>query len=251
VPRRDVPGGCAPHWGAPRGCAPRWDVPLAAVFLLAAAAAAQAGPPPCAYGDVVVAGDLHHDHATMLLDTSHRLPADAAPRDLVSVREAGFDSDQRVRAVLVDDLRALRAAAAEAGLDLAVQSAYRSFAYQERVHAGWVRALGEERARLVSARPGHSEHQLGTAIDLRSAAGPAPWDLDDWGATPEGGWVLAHAHRFGFVPSYPADAAERTCYAYEPWHLRWLGREAAAAVHASGLTLREWLYAHHPPQAAR
>jgi zinc D-Ala-D-Ala carboxypeptidase len=222
---------------------------LAAAALLGLAVA-HAPTPPCAFGDVMIAGDLHTDHATMLLDTTHRLPADAAPRDLVRVREAGFDSDHLVRAVLIDDLRALRRAAAEAGMELAVQSAYRSFAYQQQVFANWVAALGEERARRVSARPGHSEHQLGTAIDLRSASGPPPWELADWAQTPEGAWVALHAHRFGFVMSYPAESEEVTCYDYEPWHFRWIGRDPAAAVQASGMALRAWLHAHHPPRSA-
>ena len=220
------------------------------VLLALPAAAAGATAPPCAFGDVVIGGDLHEDHATMLLDPGHRLSADAAPNDLVPVSEAGFAGAHLVRAVVIDDLRALRRAASESGAELAVQSAYRSFAYQRQVFDGWVATLGVERARRVSARPGHSEHQLGTAIDLRSASGPAPWDVPDWAATPEGAWVVANAHRFGFVLSYPAGSEAVTCYDYEPWHFRWLGREIAAAVHASGLTLREWLYAHHPPEVA-
>jgi zinc D-Ala-D-Ala carboxypeptidase len=223
---------------------------LAGLAAPAAASGASHGPPACAYGDAVVRADVHDDHATMVLDTTHRLSDDAVPRDLVSVADAGFSGGHLVRAVVIDDLAAMRRAAADAGLELALQSAFRSFAYQRQVHAGWVAALGAEGARRVSARPGHSEHQLGTAIDLRGASGPAPWDLEDWAATPEGAWVAANAHRFGFVMSYPAESEDVTCYAYEPWHYRWLGREVAAAVHASGLPLRAWLYAHHPPAEA-
>ncbi|CAN5675956.1 hypothetical protein BH23DEI1_BH23DEI1_19780 [soil metagenome] len=207
-------------------------------------------PPPCTYGDVVVAGDLHDDHATVMLDTTFRLTSDAAPRDLVPVSAAGFDSTHLVRAVVIDDMRALRLAAEAAGHALAVQSAYRSFDYQRQVHAGWVAALGEERARRVSARPGHSEHQLGTAVDLRGALGPAPWDLDDWAATPAGAWTAAHAHHFGFVMSYPAGSEHVTCYDYEPWHYRWLGRALAERVHESGLPLRGWLHARGPAEPA-
>jgi D-alanyl-D-alanine carboxypeptidase len=93
-----------------------------------------------------------------------------------------------------------------------------------------------------SARAGHSEHQLGTALDFRSARGPDPWDLEDWGATPEGRWLAENAHRFGFVMSYPAGQESVTCYIYEPWHYRYVGREVAQEVMASGLTLREWLW---------
>lgn len=208
------------------------------------------GTPPCLDGDVVVDADPFADHATVLLDRSHRLPEDAAPSDLVAVTEAGFPSEHLVRRVVIGDLRALREEAAENGLELAVQSGYRSFAYQRDVHAGWVAALGEERARRVSARPGHSEHQLGTAVDLRSAAGPPAWELDDWAATHEGAWVAANAHRFGFVMSYPEGAEAITCYDYEPWHYRWIGRGLAERVQRSGLPLRAWLLAPSDPAGA-
>lgn len=206
--------------------------------------------PACRYDDLVIAGDPWRDHADLLLDTTYRLPATDDPPDLVSVRAAGFASDHQVRATVIDDLRALREAAEAAGVGLEVQSAYRSFSYQGQVFAGWVGRLGEARALRVSARPGHSEHQLGTAIDLRSRGGPAPWDLDDWARTPEGAWMRDNAYRFGFVLSYPEGEEERTCYDYEPWHFRWVGVERAAQVHASGLPLRVWLWLHRPPQVA-
>ncbi len=224
---------------------------LACASSAAATATPPADPPPCSYGDVVLAGDPWRDHAELLLDTSYRLPQTPDPPDLVSVRSAGFASDHRVRAVLVDDLRALRLAAEAAGVALAVQSAYRSFAYQRQVFDGWVARLGEAQALRVSARPGHSEHQLGTAIDFRSRGGAAAWDVDDWGRTPEGAWLMAHAHRYGFVLSYPAGEEARTCYDYEPWHYRWLGREQAAQVHAAGVPLRVWLWQQGPPAVAR
>lgn len=239
---------------------------LLALALAAAAFAARAeappGVPPCVLGDRVTAADPDRDAATLLLDLEWRLPHGYAPTDLVDVAAAGFPGGHLVRAVVVDDLRALRAAAEAAGVRLAVQSAYRSEAYQARVHEGWRASLGAERAAEVSARPGHSEHQLGTAVDLRSADGPPAWDLDDWAATPEGAWVARHALAFGFVVSYPRDARATACYAYEPWHLRWVGRDVAARYAADvdvagrgggrateAVPFRVWLHLHHPPSA--
>ena len=99
-----------------------------------------------------------------------------------------------------------------------------------------------EQALKESARPGHSEHQLGTALDFRSAAGPPAWELDDWAQTPAGAWMAEHAPRFGFVMSYPRGEEETVCYAYESWHYRYVGRDVARTVRESGLTLREWLW---------
>lgn len=64
----------------------------------------------------------------------------------------------------------------------------------------------------------------------------------DFGATRTGRWLAAHAVDFGFVVSYPNGTSDATCYDAEPWHVRWIGRDQAAAVQASGLTLREWLW---------
>ena len=106
---------------------------------------------------------------------------------------------------------------------------------------GWVDSSGESVARRSSARPGHSEHQLGLAVDFAAAHGSAPWN-QAFGDTGHGHWLAAHAAEFGFVMSYPKDAEAVTCYAYEPWHFRWVGREVAQQVVASGLPLRAWLW---------
>jgi zinc D-Ala-D-Ala carboxypeptidase len=238
-------GPTPPPWGrrAPRCRA------LAALALALALTAWASAAPPCTVDELVTALDPDAHPERIVLDPAWRLPPGYAPPDLVSVSRAGFTSELLLRAVVIEDLRALREAAAADGVRLAVQSAYRSEAYQDRVHQGWVRLLGAERAAEVSARPGHSEHQLGTALDLRSADGPPAWELDDWATTAEGAWVAENAARFGFVVSYPRGARTVTCYDYEPWHLRWVGREAAADASASGLAYRAWLHLHHPPAA--
>jgi D-alanyl-D-alanine carboxypeptidase len=230
--------------GGGTGAYARAVLALAALCLGAVPAAGQ-GPPACTYqdrpADVVPAGDGRFT----VLDTVFALPADFVPPDLVPARQAGFDDDRSVRAAMVPDLTALREAAAAAGVRLELQSAFRSYAYQARTFASWVDLEGREAALATSARPGHSEHQLGTAVDLRSAGGPAPWDLQDWGTTPEGAWMREHAWRYGFVMSYPPGARERSCYAYEPWHWRWVGRELAADIHAGGLLPRAALWEDH------
>ena len=93
-----------------------------------------------------------------------------------------------------------------------------------------------------SARAGHSEHQLGTTVDFRSYGGSAPWDYTDWATTKAGAWLKANAWKYGFVMSYPKGKTSVTCYAYEPWHYRYVGRTARGAIRASGLTLREYLW---------
>jgi D-alanyl-D-alanine carboxypeptidase len=128
----------------------------------------------------------------------------------------------------------------DAGHDVYVRSAYRSYAEQERTFAYWLSALGEAEARRVSAEPGHSEHQLGTAADLTSA--DTGYDLNEaFGETSAGRWLAENAYRYGFALSYPAGTEAVTGYAYEPWHYRYIGLVHAAAWRSSGLTLVEYL----------
>ncbi len=215
---------------------------LACTVALGLAGSLALAVPECAFEDRLTANSGTNDWPYTLVDTTWRLPADYAPDDLVALRQAGFDDDRLIRSVVIADLAAMRQAALEAGVPIAVQSAYRSYAYQENTFDYWVGIQGREAALASSARPGHSEHQLGTALDFRSEGGPAAWDLEDWAATEAGAWMLDNSWRYGFVLSYPKDASHLTCYIYEPWHYRYLGRERARTVHESGLTLREFLW---------
>lgn len=184
-----------------------------------------------------------------ILDRSYGLDASYAPDDLVAASTAGFtgsSATKLVRSALVDDLANLLAASRAAGLEIGIESAYRSYASQAATLDIWTARLGPAAALLRTARPGHSEHQLGTAVDFTSPG----WSgrVGDWAAeSVEGGWMADHAWEHGFVMSYPPESQPATCFAYEPWHYRWIGREAAAAQHASGLDLRQFLERYAVP----
>lgn len=183
------------------------------------------------------------DIALSVLDRSYALPGGYVPPDLVPASAAGFggtSGSRLIRQVIVEDLAAMRDAWTAAGLTITIDSAYRSYASQVGTFNGWVSRLGYGEALVRSARPGHSEHQLGTTLDVTSAG----WGgrFGNWATeTAEGAWLAANAWRYGFVMSYPMGSQDVTCFSYEPWHYRWIGREAAAAEHASGLYLRQFL----------
>lgn len=228
--------------------------------------------PYCAVDDVLTPErDYSRPHATAL-DWTYALNRAYEPPDLVSALSgrpiatsrviipepgvsaadlqlvrgmAGYEAlladDARavVRAIVYPDLDALRAAARAAGHPLVIVSAYRSYTQQELTFNYWVGVGGYEQALRTSARPGHSEHQLGTTLDFGDGSA-APWEYADWAATPTGGWLAQHAADFGFVMSYPPGRSAVTCYDYEPWHYRWVGRPVATAVIGTGRTLREF-----------
>ncbi len=183
------------------------------------------------------------DASLVVLDRTYALSPGAVPPDLVAASAGGLtgsSGSKLVRAVLLDDLAAMSAAWRQAGLNVIIESAYRSHASQSATFNSWVARLGYEAALARSARPGHSEHQLGTALDLTSPG----WGgrFGDWAhESPEGAWMAAHGWEYGFVMSYPAGSQDLTCFSYEPWHYRWIGRAAAAEQRASGLHPRQFL----------
>ena len=199
--------------------------------------------PTCDYLDLPAVRVGYGQWGTTVLDTIFLLPNGYAPGDLVDTSRTGLNGGYFIRSVAEQDLTALISAAAAAGARLAVQSAYRSYTGQVLTFDGWVSQVGYAEALKTSARPGHSEHQLGTAIDFKTVGGIAPWRYADWATTTEGTWLAANAWKFGWVMSYPKGTSTVSCYRYEPWHYRYVGRTAAAAVHDAGVTLREWLWA--------
>ena len=202
------------------------------------------GPlPDCRYDDILTTPRGYGDWSVTLVDTILRVPKGYVPPDLVAASQAGIGGGGKVRAVMIDDLRAMTGAAAAADAAIAIQSAYRSYESQKAVFDNWVARLGYNRALEVSARPGHSEHQLGLGIDFRSESGGSPF-TGTFASTPAGKWMKAHGWEYGFVMSYPRGSMDLTCYDFEPWHYRYVGRDLAAQIHASGLTLREYLWAN-------
>lgn len=200
----------------------------------------QAGPPDCHRADVPTAYVSPDDWGRELVDPTLSLPPDYVPPDLASVTQAGFVGDAQVRDFVIRDLKKLRKAAAASGVDLGIVVGYRSYADQTTLFNERVALGGRDAALAHTARPGHSEHQLGTTIDFRTA------DQSDvsssWGSEPEGIWMEEHAWEYGFILSYPRNMEASTCYDYEPWHFRYMGRPEAKQIHESGLTLREWLW---------
>ncbi len=217
-------------------------VVVAMTTAVAATVVSAASLPPCRLGDTLTKQRTYADWNRTILDTTYRLPAGYAPSDLRSTVNAGLNSGQRVRGFVIADLRAMVRAATTAGARLAVQSAYRSYPAQRSTFAYWSLVSGYSAAFRSSARAGHSEHQLGTTLDFRSYGGSAPWYYRDWGTSKAGAWLKRNAWKYGFVMTYPKGKSSVTCYNYEPWHYRYMGRAVAVKIRASGLTLRQYLW---------
>lgn len=134
-------------------------------------------------------------------------------------------------------LKTMSEAAKADGVILVVLSAFRSFDYQETLKSKEVIPLGSHPS---IAEPGHSEHQLGTAIDFTSGTNPA-LTFTAFANSLEYAWLMEHAIEYGFVQSYQTGKEDITGYIAEPWHWRYVGPDIASDVIEEELTLYEYL----------
>ncbi|HEX9226087.1 MAG TPA: M15 family metallopeptidase [Arthrobacter sp.] len=130
------------------------------------------------------------------------------------------------------------AAAAGAGVTMTLASGYRSFATQTSTYNGYVNSRGQAAADTASARPGYSEHQTGWSFDIGDGGGACSFQ-PCFADQPAAVWAKANGHRFGFVVRYPWMFHGITGYYYEPWHLRYVGVEAAGEMKARGIATLE------------
>jgi zinc D-Ala-D-Ala carboxypeptidase len=184
------------------------------------------------------------DDLSVLVDRSHPLPPDYAPEDLVSLSEYRVPTlggaEMLLRREAAGHLRRMVKDAAADGEELVVASAYRSYAHQGQSYARLTSIYGTEAAGEMSARPGHSQHQLGTAVDFTNAA--ASYEIWDYfGDTSAYQWLKDHAREYGFVLAYPQSKEAETGYQWEPWHYRYVGARNVERLEESGLSLQEFL----------
>ena len=159
-------------------------------------------------------------------------PAGFAPADL-AYPEVPNSSGQPLRYEAAVALERMYAEASGAGLPFAIVSGYRGFDMQQQLFNSYAANYGVASAETFSARPGHSEHQTGLAVDISECQGCALSEA--FGATPQGLWARENAHRFGFILRYDQGQQPVVGYVYEPWHFRYVGVEIASDMRARGI----------------
>ena len=185
------------------------------------------------------------DNICVLVNKEYHLSSSYQPPDLVQVEvpfAPGRSSDvQRMRSEASDALtKMFDAAKEEKGYELYGASGYRSYAVQRSLFNSNVGRFGSEAsANFLSAKPGQSEHQLGLAMDLTvpSLNYRLKYEFED---TEEGKWVAENCWRFGFILRYLKDKTSITGYSYEPWHVRYVGKDLARYLYDNDMTLEEY-----------
>ena len=122
------------------------------------------------------------------------------------------------------------------GLNIIVVSAYRNYEYQNKLYNDYVNELGKFRADIASARPGHSEHQTGLAIDISNTS----LDYGNFENTEEFNWMINNSYKYGFILRYPKAKYDITGFKYEPWHYRYVGVDIAKYIYENNITLEEY-----------
>lgn len=178
----------------------------------------------------------------ILVNKEYGLPKDYVPSDLtlvnVTFAQGVAESKKQMRADAARALEEMFSAALEDGIELLGISGYRSYYIQRNIYERRLQEAGEKHVSRYNAKPGHSEHQTGLAMDVGC---PGYVDLTErFARTPAYRWLQKHAHEYGFIIRYTEYGEEETGYAFEPWHVRYVGEEATA-IWESGLTLEKYV----------
>ena len=178
------------------------------------------------------------DRLTVLVDKCNRLSSNYIPVDLEKISPGFNPLGLLLRREARRAFEIMCFSASGKGIHLEAVSAFRSFVYQETVYMNhWTPDITLEeyqsRRDRVSARPGHSEHQTGLAVDINELE-------QTFETTRAGTWLAFNSYQYGFILRYPKGKEYITGYDYEPWHYRYIGRALARKVYTSGLTYDEY-----------
>ncbi|WP_024615492.1 M15 family metallopeptidase [Clostridium sp. Ade.TY] len=179
----------------------------------------------------------------LLVNKKYSVDSSYKPSDLV-IPEATYNNhslkmQQPLRKDAATSFENMFIAAAKDNIILKGISGFRSYDYQVSVFNNSKQRNGYNHAEKYVAKPGHSEHQTGLAVDVLS---------NEYNNLNEGfentktfKWLKEHMSEFGFILRYPKGKETITGYNYEPWHLRYVGKDTAEKINNSGITLEEYL----------
>lgn len=189
-----------------------------------------------------VGSNVKIDENLILVNRQNRLYAGNEPETLrkpnVALRTATDTTS-----LLTDDaaiaLEKMFNDAKKDGIELIAISGYRTYEYQSSVYNNKIQRDGKIEADKYVAQPGASEHQTGLAMDVLSSEYS---NLDEgFEDTSAFKWLNENMSKYGFILRFPKGKEDITGYEYEPWHVRYVGKEAATNIMNRGITLEEYL----------
>ncbi|MDD4027829.1 MAG: M15 family metallopeptidase [Bacilli bacterium] len=179
--------------------------------------------------------DLSKD-TLALLNKYYKVDADYEPEDLVNMSLSHAYSGHKTRQIVYTNYMKMCSEAKKDGYTLVTISSYRTNSFQEALYNDYANKNSVAYADSISARPGHSEHQLGLALDIVSINS----GFGGFEETEEYLWLKDNAHKYGFIVRYPEEKEEITGYSFEPWHYRYVGVEVATYIYENNITFDEY-----------
>ena len=179
---------------------------------------------------------VNHIDYDFVVNKNYKLDEDYIPNDLEQINLKYSCKDKYLRKVAKIYFEKMANDARKEGFNIIAVSTYRSYKYQEKLYNNYIKEKGLHYADMASARPGHSEHQTGLAVDIADLS----LDYDNFENTKEFNWVKHNAHKYGFILRYPKAKLHITGFKYEPWHYRYVGIEIATDIYKNNLTLEEY-----------
>lgn len=177
------------------------------------------------------------DSELVLVNKYYYLDSSFIPKGLQSFgTDYAINNDIKAKREAVLAFKEMATDAQSINLTIKVVSGYRSYQDQEKLYKRYQERDGEKVANTYSAKPGHSEHQTGLALDIYNTE----LSFSNFEKTIEFAWIKNNAHRYGFIIRYPLNKEEITGYKYEPWHLRYLGIEVATYIFENNITFDEY-----------
>ena len=185
--------------------------------------------------------DSDNGDILILVNKLHAVSESYKPKDMVYMDNAlSTWENLELKEEAYEAYKKMYADAKDLGYNLKVCSAYRTYKTQVGLFNNSVKNRGWETTYLRSAYPGRSEHHTGLSIDITSKS--MGWNLSqDFADYEDGEWLNTHCQDYGFIVRYPKNKTDVTGYAYEPWHFRYVGEEAAKYIMENNLTLEEYL----------
>lgn len=173
----------------------------------------------------------------LIVNKFYQLGNDYEPEDLVKISNwYAYDNATHMREEAYDKFISMHNAAKNDKMTLIINSSFRTYTYQDELWNRYKRNQGQEYADGFAARPGHSEHQTGLAIDI-TTYGVKDFNFEEF---EEFDWLQENAHKFGFILRYPKDKEYLTGYNYEPWHYRYVGVDIATYIYENNITYDEY-----------
>lgn len=176
---------------------------------------------------------------SLLVNRYNGLDKKYIPEDLVEPNiefaEESTSEERKVSKKMAEALEQLISDARKEGIYLLGNSGYRSYRYQKKLYNDRVKKDGKELADAYVAKPGYSEHQTGLAIDITNRQ---RYFVQ---GTIEAEWLKNNCYKYGFIIRYPQGKESITGINYEPWHIRYVGEEAAKYINNNNITLEEYL----------